>query len=29
MSMLSGSAKKLAAGWCQWVAMPQREPLME
>ncbi|TWW63668.1 hypothetical protein D4764_03G0006760 [Takifugu flavidus] len=20
---------QLAAGWCQWVAMPQREPLME
>ncbi|TWW63776.1 hypothetical protein D4764_03G0007840 [Takifugu flavidus] len=27
--MLFGSAKKLAAGWCQWVALPQREPFTE
>ncbi|TWW62594.1 hypothetical protein D4764_04G0012410 [Takifugu flavidus] len=27
--MLFGSAKKLAAGWRQWVALPQRELLTE
>ncbi|TWW60984.1 hypothetical protein D4764_05G0010740 [Takifugu flavidus] len=27
--MLFGSAKKLTAGWCRWVALPQREPFTE
>ncbi|TWW77906.1 hypothetical protein D4764_11G0000270 [Takifugu flavidus] len=27
--MLSGSARKVAAAWRQWVALPQREPFTE